>query len=135
MAIPTNFQAIEIVPCDASAPFWSQTTTLDGTPYLLTFRYNSREATYYLCIDSADGTVNYAQGVKLVSGIYLLRSTGDSPPGELIVIPAGTDDRSPTLGDFADGGRCQLFYVTEAALFALGGEASGEPQRFIGSLV
>lgn len=128
--------ALQQIPCDLVRPFWTQTTSLDGVPYLLTFRYNAREATYYLSIDSADHTVNYVQGLKLVPNVPLLMSKGPTPPGELYVLTqSATDDSPPGLGELADGGRCALLYLPEADLFANGGDASGEPQRFSGFVV
>ena len=60
--------SLQVIPCDPALPFWTQTTTLDGVPYLLTFRYNIREDAYYLSISSADGATDYVLGMKLVVG-------------------------------------------------------------------
>ena len=43
---------ITTIPTDTFRLFWDQITTLDGVPYLLSFRYNSREKVYYLSIAS-----------------------------------------------------------------------------------
>jgi hypothetical protein len=124
--------AVQIVPCDAALLFWSQTTTLDGVSYLLTFRYNSREAAYYLNIGSADGLTDYVVGAKLVVGFALLRPWA-TPPGELVVLSGSDDDSPPRLGDLADGARCTLLYIPQADLFAPGNTV--DPQRFPGFLV
>jgi hypothetical protein len=125
---------MQIIPCDPVAPFWTQTTTLDGVPYLLTFRYNSREQVYYLCIDSADGKTNYVQGVKLVCNFLLLTAYGNVPPGELMVLTSASgNDAPPNIGDLADNGRCTLVYVPEADLFGPGGTI--DLTRFSGFIV
>jgi hypothetical protein len=125
--------ATQIIPCDPVLPFWSQTTTLDGVPYLLTFKYNQRETVYYLDIASSDGTIDYVFGLKLVPSIPLLRPWA-TPPGELVVISQSiADDSPPALGDLADGGRCVLMYIPEADLFAPGNTV--DPNRFAGFLV
>ncbi len=128
--------ALQVIPTDPVRPFWTQTTNLDGTPYFLTFRYNAREQVYYLSIDSADQSFNYVQGLKLVTNVPLLSSVGPTPPGELYVLTQSSDDDSPPgLGELGETSRCVLLYLPEADLFANGGEASGEPQRFSGFVV
>lgn len=124
----------QVVPTDLALPFWTQTTTLDGAPYLLSFNYNSREQCYYLSIDSVDGLNNYVQGVKLVSNYFLLRPYGAVPPGEMMVLSSSTVDDTPAkLGELGDGVRCSLLYIPAADLFA--GPKFGEPERFPGYLV
>jgi uncharacterized protein DUF6983 len=121
-----------IIPCDPVLPFWTQTTTLDGVPYLLTFTYNQRETVYYLSISSADATVDYVLGMKLVPGIPLLRPW-PTPPGEMFVITQSADDSPPALGELADGARCVLMYVEAATLFQTGNTV--DPERFPGFVV
>lgn len=116
-----------VIPTDTSLLFWSQTTTLDGVPYLLTFRYNTREACYYLTIESQDGTTTYAQGIKLVSNYPLLLTYGDNPPGELFAMSFSADDSPAALGDMGDGRRVQLMYVEAADLQATGTEPARNP--------
>lgn len=103
---------------DQSALFWDQTTTLDGVPYLLTFRYNSREEVYYLQIQSADGSITYAQGIKIVANYPLLRQYGDTPPGELMAMSTTPDDSPPQLGELGVGARCVLMYIEAADVYA-----------------
>lgn len=112
---------------DPSALFWSQTTTLDGTPYLLTFRFNTRENAYYLTIAAGDGSVVYAQGVKLVPNYPLLLSYGLNPPGELMCISFSANDAPPGIGELGDGLRCALLYIEEADVIAGGSEGWRNP--------
>lgn len=121
----------QLIPTELSALFWTQVSSLDGVPYLLTFRYNSRESCYYLQIDSSDGTVNYAQGIKLVSNYPLLQSYGDNPPGELLAISFSADDSPAQIGELGDGQRVNLIYVEEADLIATGFEPQRNPGPFV----
>jgi hypothetical protein len=121
--------ATVIIPCDPVLPFWTQTTTLDGVPYLLNFRFNSREQCYYLNISSADATIDYVIGMKIVSNFFLLRPW-TTPPGEMMCIAQG-DDSPPGLGDMADGGRCKLIYIEATDLFGPG--STVDPERFSGN--
>lgn len=108
----------QVIFTDTANLFWSQTTTLDGVAYLLTFQYNTRESCYYLQIQSADGSTTYAQGIKLVANYPLLR-TYATPPGELFVQSTDpTNDGPPALGELGDGQRCSLLYVPETDLFS-----------------
>ena len=117
------------IPTDPTLLFWSQTTTLDGVPYLLTFRYNSREQVYYLMIQSSDASTTYLQGVKLVPSYPLLRGAGLNPPGELCVACySSTDDSPPALGELGAGLRCELLYI-EAADVLAGAPGGGESWR------
>lgn len=125
---------MDLIDTDPVAPFWTQVTTLDGTPYLLTFRYNGREACYYLDIDSVDGLTNFIKGLKIVVNFPLLAYTGVNPPGELLCVSTSpTNDSPPGIGELGDGLRCQLVYITEAELFTA--TPPVEAQRFQGFLV
>ena len=109
-----------VIPTQTTAPFWSQTVLLDGVSYLLTFQYNFREAVYYLQIQSADGSITYAQGIKLVSNYLLLAYAGVmAPPGDMMALSCSTTDDSPAqLGELGDGQRVTLLYMEEADIIA-----------------
>jgi hypothetical protein len=126
--------AAQVIPTDLNLRFWTQITTLDGTPYLLTFQYNDRESAYYLSIASSDGSTNYVVGMKLVVGYPLMQPFGATPPGELFVVSSSTaNDGPPAVGELGDNQRCLLVYVPEADLFSTTPE--NEPTRFPGFLV
>jgi hypothetical protein len=115
--------ATDVIPTQTSLLFWNQTTTLDGVPYLLTFQYNTREACYYLMIQSSDATILYAQGIKIVSNYPLLGfglyAGWAGPPGDIMCISQSTaDDSPPELGEMGDGQRCVLLYMEEADVIA-----------------
>lgn len=100
----------------SSAPFFYQTTSLDGVSYGLRFQYNQREACYYLSIvDTALGQ-DIISGVKLVTGYYLIRryAGGDIvglPPGELLIIPNSTSDIPADVGQLGIGNAFTLYYL------------------------
>ena len=104
------------IPLPDQTPFFDQVTNLDGTDYLLSFRYNQREARFYLTIGAPDGTI-YASGAALVCNWGLFRNVQDSrmPPGVLIVLPMGPDDTAPALGELGPGKRCELWYLDAAS--------------------
>jgi hypothetical protein len=88
-------------------PFTTQSTSLEGRSYKLTFDWNSRSDRWSLDIATEDGDA-VLNGAVLAIGIDLLRtvpSTFDHvPPGWLYVV--GTDD--PTLETIGD---VSLIYV------------------------
>jgi len=118
------------IPTDVQSPFWTQVTTLDGTAYLLTFRYNVRESVYYLQVESADATVTFAQGIKLVSNFPLLRSIA-TPPGELMALAPANDDGPAALGELGPGQRVELLYIEAADLATLGLDGWRNPALFL----
>lgn len=120
-----------VIPTDLTALFWTQTTTLDGVPYLLSFRFNTREQAYYLQIQSVDGTQTFVQGVKLVSNYLLLETYGLSPPGELMSVSFSSDDSPARLGELGDGQRCNLIYIEAADLVAANSEPNRNPGPFV----
>lgn len=69
---------------DASA-YISQTTTLEGTDYRLTIKWNERDEYWYLDVYDIDD-VALATGIRLVSNISLLRKKDILSDGILCVI-------------------------------------------------
>jgi len=115
---------MQTIPTDPALLYWDQTTSLDGTAYELSFRYNNREQCYYLTIASTDGQTTYAAGLKLVADTYLL-GPYTTPPGEIIVTLQGSDDSPPRPGDW--GGRARLNYVTQADMIAFNVDPTRNP--------
>lgn len=97
-----------------SDPFYSTTTTLDGSDYLLEFRYNQREACWYFSISLTDGTLLCA-GVKIVCNRSLLKRFSDTrlPPGLLVAFPNTSDASPPGLLELGQESRVTLSYVPE----------------------
>jgi hypothetical protein len=119
----------QIIPTNA-APFYPETVTLDGSPYILGFAYNQRCACWYLTISTIDGTVVTA-GLKLVCSWDILMRCASPlrPPGALIVVSTTTDLSPPGLLDLLPSssggtGRCYLGYIPAANVAAL---KAGQP--------
>ena len=90
-----------------SEPFVTQTVSLEGQSYVITFDWNSRTDrwTVHLSTEAGQAILN---GAILEIGVDLLRTLPKSlsyiPPGQLYL--GGTDD--PTLDTI---GEVSLFYV------------------------
>lgn len=112
-----------LIPTDTILPFFYQTTTLDGTAYVLEFRYNQREQVYYLRILLPDQTV-LAQGIKIVSNYRLLQAYANAkmPPGEIVAMAQGVNDTPAALGELGNGQRVELVYYTRAEIEAIGAD-------------
>ena len=93
-----------------------QETELDGTTYRLAFRWNERDAAWYLEVRDLED-VALASGLKLVEGAILLRHLVDErlPPGDFVVI--NTDAPGETPGRLAfSTGQAVLIYADEEEL-------------------
>jgi hypothetical protein len=106
---------IQLVPTDPlGLSSYFQTTTFEGTDYVLQFDYNQRCASWYLSIADADN-VDIYNGIKLVTGFSLLKKCVDPrrPPGAMFLFSSTSDQSPPGLYDLLPGiGRCSLIYVT-----------------------
>ena len=85
------------IPITVTGPSWTQETALDGRKYLLTFRWNAREACWYLSLSDINN-VSILAGLKLIDGASLLRhGVGvDRPPGEILCLGDPTYDNLGT---------------------------------------
>lgn len=88
-------------------PFVTQTVSLDGRSYVMSFDWNSRTDRWSFSLSTVAGQ-EILHGAMLQVGIDLLRTIPSTldyvPPGQLIL--AGQDD--PTLDTISD---MSLFYV------------------------
>lgn len=111
--------AIYIIPT-FDDPFYTQTTSLDGVQYLLEFRYNQRENSWYLNV-SLDDATPLVKGVKIVLGSDLLGRFVDRrmPTGRLVAIANGEDDSTPGMGELGVDRRVTLVYLDAAEVAAL----------------
>jgi hypothetical protein len=98
-------------------PFYSMSTTLDGSDYFLEFRYNQREECWYFSVSLTDGT-SLADGVKVVCNESLLFSYAENrlPKGMLVAISNTLDSSPPKLLELGEGKRVSLIYVSESEL-------------------
>lgn len=101
---------LNVVPTFATNSY-VETVSLDGTAYVLTFFFNTREETWHLSVASADGTA-LVSGLSLVPEWNLLGkslATDGIPPGLLFVFAQG-DDAPPDLAELGADLRCELLY-------------------------
>jgi hypothetical protein len=101
-----------VVPTSPDDPFYSQTSELDGVEYILIFRYNQREKSWYLSLQDSE-EIEILSGLKLVCDIPLfgLHRGPKTPPGELMVLSGNGDTTSPDIGELGPERRCQLYYL------------------------
>lgn len=101
-------------------PYSVQRTDLEGREYVLQFDFSTRESVWYLSILDV-GNVPLATGIKMVCNwplTYRLPNPG-LPPGDLVVITkVEADETPPGLDDLAEGGRCELTYVTSDHVYS-----------------
>ncbi len=97
---PNNVQLLPLVP---SITFQEFDTTLDGTPFTVRVRWNTRDAAWYLSLfDASNDPI--IQGIKIVLGVPLGRRTTDPRmPGVFLaadLAPVGGDEHDATFDDF-----------------------------------
>ncbi len=93
-------------------PFYTMSTTLDGSDYLFEFRYNQREDAWYFDIGLTDGTV-LVRGTKVVCNVSLLKRFADSrmPKGTLFAWPNTNSRLAPGLLELGEDKRVTLLYA------------------------
>ena len=104
------------IPIEESGPFITQTTDLDGTDFVFTFRFNEREQRWYMDLRTPDGD-DVHMGVKVVTDWLLLRLLVDQtnrPRGEIYAVDATGSGLDARLGDL--GTRVRLIYFDEGEL-------------------
>jgi hypothetical protein len=109
--------AVQIVSTltDATVPEYTQTTTLDGVDFQLTFSYNARDEHWYLTIRTAQNVeITGCEGIKLVQRGWPIRRVYDQnrPAGELFILSELTSE--PGLEDL--GATSFLCYIPIADL-------------------
>jgi len=114
-----------LVPTGDESGGYTQTTTLDGTQYVLSFAYSQRSDCWYLSLSTPDGEL-IAAGIKLVCNWDLLWKCVSPlrPPGKLYVLSNTTDTSTPGLEDLLPSARCQLLYSPAADVAAAAAAAS-----------
>ena len=94
-------------------PFYTMSTTLDGSDFLFEFRYNQREDAWYFDVALTDGTV-LVRGVKVICNKPLLQRFADSrlPKGTLIAWPNTNTRKAPGLLELGEDKRVTLLYFS-----------------------
>ena len=102
--------AIQRIPTPfPNEPLVTQTTTMDGKDYILTFDWVGRDQKWYLKLSDADNNTIIA-GIKLVPNIKLLLTNASlaRPPGDLVLLTV--DGLDPTIDTLQDA---TFLYITE----------------------
>lgn len=122
---------IQVIPT-YDVPFWTQTTTLEGQTFQLTFAFNQRESCWYLSVADNQG-VDIYNGMKLMCLQLLMRKCKDPrrPAGQLACFDNTGANTPPGLEDLLDSGRCTLVYITSDVCAQLG---TGGLANFLASL-
>lgn len=83
---------------------------LEGVTYQFEFRWNARDASWYLSVMTADGEP-LLLGRRMVIGSDLLVRLRDArrPPGQLFLLDTSGEDRE--AGQYDLGVRAQLYYL------------------------
>jgi hypothetical protein len=95
-------------------PFYTQIVAMDGTDYILDFRFNERESCWYFDILQIDGT-ELLKGIKVVCEVPLLedyKANPLMPQGEMLASASGADKSPPGLTELGEGKRVELVYAT-----------------------
>lgn len=97
-------------------PSFTEEVTLDSTPYILKFDYNSRDAAWFISFYSREQTP-LVTGIKLILFSELISSYPDRglPLGELWVLDPTENQLPPGREDFTNG-RLTLTYFTEVEI-------------------
>jgi hypothetical protein len=86
-------------------------TTLDGVDFALDVRWNSREESWYLDINTSDG-IAIKQGIKIVLGAKLgVTSHPLRPTGTFLAVDLSGAGLKPTLDDL--GTRVIVLYYSD----------------------
>jgi hypothetical protein len=91
-------------------PRYQIRTRLDGTDYVLDFRFNSRREVWVMSITGLDGA-RILTGQTIVCGVELMRRAISGPPGRLFALSGNAGDFEPP-GLTELGSRVNLVYIT-----------------------
>jgi len=104
---------MQIIPARQDFPAYEERVVIDGTPYRLRFRWNSREESWAFDILTTAGVVLRA-GIKVQVDWALLKRShrGDLPDGDILSIDTSGAGSPPGVDELGD--RVILVYTTEA---------------------
>jgi hypothetical protein len=117
-------------------PQYDQTSTLEGTTFLLSFWYSQREACWYLSLADQSG-VDIYNGVKLICANFLFTKCVDPrrPAGDFFCFDQTGANTPPGLEDLVpNAGRCVLTYWTSDLVEAFRSGDTQYLQQFLTSL-
>lgn len=107
--------AVLEIPVRNDLQAYSFTIELDGTNYLLRFRYNSRISRWAMDVAKTDGT-NVVAGIPLLTNTDLLGrfELPDLPPGRFLAYDETGAARNAELEDLGSGGVLLLYQEANA---------------------
>lgn len=107
-----------IIPCRTDLDHYSMQVTLEGVIYTLVFRWNVREASWYMQIQDAQGNA-LCGGYKIVVGFPIAARSrvAGKPPGFFWAFDSTGEDRPPAIDEL--GERVRLVYFTAGEKAAL----------------
>jgi len=102
--------SLQILPIDASVPYYSVDVVLDGLQYTFQVKYNYRDEAWYFNLLDAEQNMLVA-GRKFVVGGSLFNGlvVEGRPPGWLVAMDSSSHDLDPTEDDL--GERVYVVYV------------------------
>lgn len=91
------------------------TTSMDGSNYKLTFKYNQREDFWYFDLSDIEDNI-IRQGIKIISDFPVTRLIADDnrPPGAIYYIDTRDPPFDPSLEEL--GNEVVFIYVEEASV-------------------
>lgn len=102
--------SVFILPLKPDLPHYTFACELEGVSYGFEFRWNSRDAAWFMTILTGDDVV-IAAGIKVVLDFPLgvRRASALMPPGSFIAVDTTGQGEAPGLNDL--GERVQLSYL------------------------
>lgn len=110
--------SVIVIPTRTDLTHYEFSQVLDGVSYVLEFRWNIREESWYLDIRLDDGT-RVASGVKIVTDWALLRGvrSASRPLGEFVAFDTSGNRQDPKIDNL--GSVVKLFYFDASGLEAI----------------
>lgn len=104
-----------VIPIAQGVPYQTQTTTLDGRRYRLSFAWNQRIERWFISVETDSGVPIVSNKVLALRSDILrqVRSNPLAPQGGLVAVDLRGTGVEPTLTDLGD--RVKIFYFPEAA--------------------
>ena len=102
--------SVFILPCRSDSAHYGFTTELDGVSYGFEFRWNVRDAAWYMTVLTGEDEI-IVTGVKVVVDLPLAVRCKDArmPPGRFLAYDTSGQQLNPGLTDL--GERVQLSYL------------------------
>lgn len=105
--------AIQELPVNSKTTDYNFSTNLDGTIYLLEFRYNFKSQLWYMGINTVNNDpIRKSIPVLLGESLFLQYVDSRLPPGELFAVDMDNTFEEANEEDF--GSRVKLFYQEAA---------------------